>query len=54
MASHPDLKLALLTIGCLLAVWGPTFAAIAIGVTRGLRSAGAAEPGAKVSPAARQ
>jgi len=39
VGSHPDLKLSLVTIACLLAAWGPVFAAIAYGVTSGLRAA---------------
>jgi hypothetical protein len=39
MAGHPDFKLALVTAACLLAAWGPVFAAIAYGVAGGLRAA---------------
>jgi hypothetical protein len=39
VATHPDLKLSLVTLACLLAAWGPVFAAIAWGVASGLRAA---------------
>jgi len=38
-AAPPDLKVALVTIACLVVAWGPVFAAIAYGVIGGLRSA---------------
>jgi hypothetical protein len=38
-AAHPDLKLSLVTLACLVAAWGPVFAAIAFGVSTGLRAA---------------
>jgi len=37
-ATHPDLTLSLVTVICLLAAWGPAFAAIAIGVASGFRA----------------
>ena len=36
--SPSDLKLLLVTVVCVIAAWGPIFAAIAIGIASGLGS----------------
>jgi len=51
-AAPPDVKVSLVTVACVVAVWGPVFAAIAYGVVGGLRAAKSdrESPTAKPSP----